>query len=269
VAFQPRALVTGASSGIGRVYSERLAREGFDLILTARREGRLKELAREIEKLGRSAEIVIADLTTREGVATVERRAAVGDVTMLVNNAGFQTYRPFVQLDPDLAEGQIHAHVTAIVRLCRAVLPAMLQRGEGAIVNVSSTLAFSAGMQESHLPKRANYAATKAFVNAFTEILAGEVEGTGVKVQALCPGVVRTEFHNVDGEPKLRPKIPLLEPEDVVQASLAALELGDVICLPALSDRDVIAREREGRHATFRNGVRSAIAERYQRKPAG
>jgi short-subunit dehydrogenase len=169
-----------------------------------------------------------------------------------------------LELDPDLAEAQIHAQVTAIVRLCRAVLPAMLQRGDGVIVNVSSTLAFSAGMQEAHLPKRANYAATKAFVNAFTEILAGEVSGAGVKLQALCPGVVRTEFHNVDGEPKLRPKIPLLEPEDVVQASLAALTLGDVICLPALSDRGVIDREREGRHATFRSGMRGEIAERYR-----
>ncbi len=89
-------------------------------------------------------------------------------------------------------------------------------------------------MTEAFLPKRANYAATKAFVNAFTEILASEVSGTGVRVQALCPGVVRTEFHDVDGEPKLRPNIPLLEPEDVVQASLAGLKLGDVICMPAL-----------------------------------
>ena len=80
-------------------------------------------------------------------------------------------------------------------------------------------------------------------MNAFSEILASEVSGTGVRVQALCPGVVRTEFHDVDGEPKLRPKIPLLEPEDVVEASLAALKLGDVICLPALSDRAMAERE--------------------------
>jgi short-subunit dehydrogenase len=261
---RPLALVTGASSGIGRVYAKRLAKGGFDLILVARREERLKELARELEQDGRRAEIVLADLTMREGVAAVEKRAAAGDVTMLVNNAGFQTYKPFVELDPDLAEAQIHAQVTAIVRLCRAVLPAMLERGDGAIVNVSSTLAFSAGMTEPHLPKRANYAATKAFVNAFTEILATELAGTGVKVQALCPGVVRTEFHDIDGQPVLRPKIPLLEPQDVVEASLAGLKLGDVICLPALSDRALVEREREGRHAMFRSGVKSEIAERYR-----
>ena len=183
---------------------------------------------------------------------------------MLVNNAGYQTYMPFVELDPDAAEAQIHAMVTAVVRLCRAALPAMLARGKGDIINVSSTLAFSAGMDDAFLPKRANYAATKAFVNAFSEILATEVAGTGVRVQALCPGVVRTEFHDVDGEPKLRPKIPLLEPEDVVEASLAALKLGDVICLPALSDRAVVEREREGRSAMFRSAVKAKMAERYR-----
>ena len=201
---------------------------------------------------------------TRDGLAKVEKRAGAGDIAMLVNNAGYQTYMPFVELDPDVAEAQIHAMVTAVVRLCRAALPAMLARGKGDIVNVSSTLAFSAGVTEAFLPKRANYAATKAFVNAFTEIVANEVAGTGVGLQALCPGVVRTEFHNVDGEPKIRPNIPLLEPEDVVQASLAALKLGDVICLPALSDRAIAEREREGRSAMFRAGVSGEMAERYR-----
>ncbi len=188
---RPIALVTGASSGIGRVYAKRLAADGYDLVITARREARLKDLARELEAAGAKAEIVVADLDTPEGVAKVEKRAAKGDIAMLVNNAGYQTYMPFVELDPDVAEAQIHAMVTAVVRLTRAVLPAMLKRGAGDIVNVSSTLAFSAGMTEPFLPKRANYAATKAFVNAFTEIVANEVAGTGVRLQALCPGVVQ------------------------------------------------------------------------------
>ena len=185
---RPCALVTGASSGIGRAFAQRLARDGFHLILVARRQERLAELAGEIEKLGATAEIVVADLTTPEGLAAVEKRAAAGDLTMLVNNAGFQAYRPFVELDPDVAEAQIFLHTTVPVRLSRAALPAMLARGDGAIVNVSSMLAFSAGMDQPYLPKRATYAATKAFVSAFTETLAGELVGTGVKVQALCPG---------------------------------------------------------------------------------
>jgi len=261
---RPCALVTGASSGIGRVFAERLAGDGYDVILVARRRERLEDLAQQLEKNGTRTEVIVADLTTAEGLAAVEARAAAGDVSMLVNNAGFQTYMPFVALDPDRAEGQIRAQVTAIVRLCRAVLPAMIARGDGAIVNVSSTLAFSAGMQATHLPKRAVYAATKAFVNAFTEILADELEGTGVKVQVLCPGVVRTEFHNVGDEPLLRPKIPVMEPEDVVTASLAGLALGDVVCQPALVDRALIDREREARHAVFGAGMSAELSPRYR-----
>jgi hypothetical protein len=172
---------------------------------------------------------------------------------------------PFAELDPDAAEAQIHVQATAIVRLCRAALPAMLARGEGAIVNLSSTLAFAAGMDASHLPKRAVYAATKAFVNAFTETLAVELKDTGIKVQARCPGVVRTEFHDLDGKPgAVRPNVPVLEPEDVVQASLAALRLGDAVCVPALADRALIERERESRHAIFKGGLSAEIAERYR-----
>src|ERR1019366_2505735 len=104
---------------------------------------------------------------------------------MLINNAGFQTYMPFVELDPDYAEAQIRVQVTAVVRLSRAVLQGMLARRSGAIVNVSSMLAFSAGMDRPFLPKRAAYAATKAFINAFTETLSTELAGTGVQVQAL------------------------------------------------------------------------------------
>jgi short-subunit dehydrogenase len=261
---RPCALVTGASSGIGRAFAERLARDGSDVILVARREERLKELARELEKHGAKVEIIVADLATSKGLATVEQRAAAGDVTMLINNAGFQNYMPFAEIDADRAGAQIQLHVTAVVRLSRAVVPAMLARGDGAIVNVSSMLAFSAGADQPFLPKRATYAATKAFVNAFSETLATELAGTGVKVQALCPGVVRTEFHNVDGEPKLRPNVPIMEPEDVVAASLAALQLGDVVVPPSLSDRALIDREREARLAVFVAGRSAELAERYK-----
>ena len=263
---RPCALVTGASSGIGRVFAQRLARDGFDLILVARRQERLEELARQVEKTGARAEVVVADLATPEGLAAVERRAAAGDLTMLVNNVGFQTYMPFVDLDPDLAEAQICVQVTAIVRLSRAALSAMLARGSGAIVNVSSMLAFSAGMDQPFLPKRATYAATKAFVNAFTEMLSSELAGTGVKVQALCPAVVRTEFHDVDGKPVLRPNVPVMEPEDVVEASLAGLALGDVICSPALLDRGLLDRERQARHALFGGARGAELSPRYGAK---
>src|SRR4029453_4791240 len=128
----------------GLAFARRLARDGYDVILVARRQERLMQLAREIGKDGAKARVVLADLGVPGGLATVERRAASGDVTMLVNNAGFQTYMPFVELNPDLAEAQIRVQVTAVVRLSRAVLPAMLARNAGAIINVSSMLAFSA-----------------------------------------------------------------------------------------------------------------------------
>ena len=262
--LRPCVLVTGASSGIGRAFARRLARDGCHLILVARREERLAELASEIGTLAATAEILVADLTVRDGLAAVETRAAAGDVTMLVNNAGFQAYRPFVELDPDLAEAQLYLHATVPVRLCRAVLPAMLARGDGAIVNISSMLAFSAGMDQPYLPKRATYTGTKAFVSAFTETLAGELAGTRVKVQALCPAVVRTEFHDVDGKPVLRPNAPVMEPEDVVEASLAGLALGDVICSPALGDRSLLDREREARHAVFGAGRGDELSARYR-----
>jgi short-subunit dehydrogenase len=211
--------------------------------------------------------VLVADLAAPEGLATAEQRAAAGDVTMLVNNAGFQTYMPFVQLNPDFAEAQIRVQVTAVVRFSRAVLPAMLARNAGAIINVSSMLAFSAGMDQPFLPKRAVYAATKAFVNSFTETLSSELVGTGVKVQALCPGVVRTEFHNVDGKPVLRPNVPIMEPEDVVEASLAGLALGEVICSPALVDRSLLDQERQARHAVFGGGRGAEPSPRYRPKP--
>ena len=226
----------------------------------------MRSFARQVKNDGALAEVLVADIATPKGLAEVERRTAMGDVAMLVNNAGFQAYMPFVDLDPDRAEAQIQVHVTAIVRLSRAALPSMLARGSGAIINVSSMLAFSAGMDQPFLPKRATYAATKAFVNAFTETLAGELVGTGVKVQALCPGVVRTEFHDVDGKPALRPNVPVMEPKDVVEASLAGLALGDVICSPALADRSLLDHERQARDAVFGGGRGAELSSRYQAK---
>ena len=260
-----RALVTGASSGIGRAFAKRLAADGYDLVLVARRGERLSELGQELAALGADGEILVADLSTAEGLSAVERRARAGDLEMLVNNAGFQTYMPFVELDPAVGDAEISVQATAVMRLSRAVLPAMLARGSGAIVNVSSMLSFTAGLDNAFLPKRAVYAATKAFVNAFSQILASELAGTGVKVQALCPGVVRTEFHDVDGKPVLRPNVPIMEPEAVVQASLAGLGLGDVICIPSLENRGLLDDELKARGNLFASGRGSELSPRYRR----
>jgi short-subunit dehydrogenase len=240
---RPCALVTGASSGLGEVFAERLAADGHDLIVVARREDRLRALADRLRDThGTATEVLVADLTAPQDLRQVEAQIATGPaLDLLVNNAGFGSYRPFLQLDPDRAEELIRLQVLTVTRLARAALPAMVARGRGAVVNVSSQLAFSAALASPQLPPgRAVYAATKAYVNAFTQLLAGELAGTGVRVQALCPGVMRTEFFARMGTDVNRLPIRPMEPSAVVSASLAGLQRGQVLCVPGLDNASTL-----------------------------
>jgi len=235
---EPRtALVTGASSGIGLAFAQRLAKDGYRLILVARRADRLEALAKEFgEKFGAGFEVFPADLIRPEELLAVEERIA-GEpaLELVVNNAGFGTAGAFADLDPDAEESEIRLNVLAVVRLARAALPGMIERGRGAIINVSSMAGFNAS------PYMATYAATKAFVNSFTEGLHEELAGTGVKVQALCPGFTRTEFQDVARvEPDL-PGFAWQEPDAVVDASLAALERGTLVVVPGLGNQAMAA----------------------------
>jgi short-subunit dehydrogenase len=257
---RPRALVTGASSGIGQAFVERLAKYGYDLIIVARRLDRLDALAGRLRASGIAVEVMAADLTDRAGLNWIEAYIRDDALAMLVNNAGFGGYGPFLELDSNLAERQIQLHLTALVRLTRAALPGMVARKSGAVISVSSMLAFSGNIRMER-PKRATYAASKAFINTFTQALAQELEGTGVRVQALCPSLVRTEFHDaLGGRP---PGVPVIEPDDIVRASLAGLALGEVICAPTLPDASAIARLAEAEAALFGQGRAPAVAERY------
>jgi hypothetical protein len=262
------ALVTGASSGLGAAFAERLAHDHYDLILVARRRDRLEELAQRLRAAHAvTVEVLAADLTQATGLKAVEERiAAAPALALLVNNAGFGGYQPFITLDPDRADELIRLQVIAVTRLTRAALPGMIARGQGAVINVSSRLAYSATLPSPPLPKRATYAATKAFVNAFTQILANELEGTGVRVQALCPGLVQTEFHEQAGvDPARLPAGSVMSPEDVVQASLAGLAVGEVVCLPALADPALLARVDESQRQLFDQTRSGRLADRYQR----
>lgn len=262
---RPLALVTGASSGIGHAYAERLACTGHDLVLVARRRDRLEEAAATLTRLGAGAEILVADLAEPAGLAAVEQRIA-GDTRLafLVNNAGFGNYGPFIEADMALADRQIDLHLKATVHLCRAALPGMVARRAGTIVNVASSLAFTAPVKLER-PKRATYAASKAFINAFTQIVAGEIEGTGVRIQSLCPGVVRTEFHdNLGGRP---PQFPALDPGMVVDASLASLALGEVICVPQLLDTASLDRLNETLKTVWDGSRTDHVAPRYWGRP--
>jgi uncharacterized protein len=261
---RPCALVTGASSGLGEAFAEHLAADGHDLIVVARRQDRLRALADRLRDAhGTATQVLVADLTAPQDLRRVKARITAGPaLDLLVNNAGFGGYRPFLQLDPDTAEELNRLQVLAVTRLARAALPAMVARGQGAVVNVSSQLAFSAALPSPPLPPgRAVYAATKAYVNAFTQLLHGELAGTGVRVQALCPGVMRTEFYQRMGTDLGRVPIRPMEPSAVVSASLAGLQRGQVLCVPGLDDASTLdgvgAAERRILEQAWTNRVMS------------
>jgi short-subunit dehydrogenase len=185
------ALVTGASSGIGRAFAAGLARRGLDLVLVARRQDRLEALATELKSAhGRAGEILAADLVDPDQLASVEARLAdaARPVDVLVNAAGFGTQGRFAELPLDGEDRMVRLLVLALTRLCHAALPGMLERGRGGIVNVSSI----AGHQP--IPRWATYSASKAYVTTFTRALNAETHGSGVDVMLLAPGFTHTEF---------------------------------------------------------------------------
>lgn len=261
---RPVALVTGASAGIGLVFAERLAQSGHDLIAVARRADRLEALAARLgSEHGAAVEVLVADLATAAGVDAVAAHAAARAPEVVVNNAGFGGYRRFAELDPAVADQLLQVHVRAIVQVTRAVLPGMLERGRGAIVNVASLLAFSAAAPPGNfMPARVVYASAKAFMVAFTQLLATELSGTPVRVQVCLPGIVKTEFHEVQGIDTSRMP-PRMTPEDIVTASLRALELGEVICAPAVEDTGVFKTVADAQLAIMANATKASLAKRY------
>jgi short-subunit dehydrogenase len=234
-------LITGASSGIGAEFARQLARAGYDLLLVARREERLHALAGELTRAyAIQVETMTADLTTERDIQRVEQQAAALDaLVLLINNAGFGTQGPFAASDLDKQLAMITLHITASVRLMRAALPGMSRRRAGAIINVSSIAAFFA------TAGGANYGATKAYLNTFSEALQIELQETGVKVQALCPGFTLSEFHDTAEYQRFhRSQVPRrlwMTAEAVVSDSLAALAGNKVIVVPGWQYRALVA----------------------------
>jgi short-subunit dehydrogenase len=251
------ALVTGASTGIGRIFAERLARDQYDLVLVARDAGRLEELGKRLAaERGIEARALVADLTEPAGVARVEAELAGQPPDLLVNNAGFGTVGRFAELDVEGEDREVRLNVLALMRLTHAALRPMLERGHGGVINVSSL----AG--ESASPYTATYAATKAFVTSFTEALSEELRGSGVRVQVLLPGFTRTEFQERAGiDPSSIPSFAWMEPEAVVDASLAGLEKGQVVCIPGLGNRILAPFQR----ILPRSLVRRAVGASFER----
>jgi short-subunit dehydrogenase len=229
--MRPLALITGSSSGIGAAFAPQLAARGYDLVLVARRQNRLEDLAAKLERSHEvKAEILPADLTIDDQLAAVEQRIdAAANLELLVNNAGFGTRGKFFTVDIGGQDQMHRLHVLATVRLTHAALGGMIARGKGGIINVSSV----AGFWQS--PGSISYCATKCWMNSFTEGLALELTSAGspVKVQALCPGYTLSEFHDVAEMD--RKKIPAsfwMRAEDVVAESLRGLELGKTFVIP-------------------------------------
>jgi short-subunit dehydrogenase len=220
------ALVTGASSGIGREIARQLAARGTHIVAVARDEARLADLAREVAEARDDVEVEVlpADLADPDQVATVEARLAddgARPVDLLVNNAGFGTYGRFVDLDRDGEEREIRVNVVALVRLTHAALGPMLARGHGTILNVSSV----AGLQAT--PGNATYGATKAYVASFSEAVHEELAGTGVTLTAVLPGFTRTEFQQRAGiEGRDIPGFAWQSVEDCAAEALAGARAG-------------------------------------------
>jgi short-subunit dehydrogenase len=257
--------VTGASSGIGEAFASTLAAEGWDLAITARRGERLRDLAERLTGgHGVSVQIHVADLADPGDVAELEQVIAAAAPDLLVSNAGFAGYCEFLDVEPQVVSDLIGVHVMAVSRLARAAIPAMVARGSGAIINVASLLAFSGCMPPQPLPYRATYAGAKAFQVAFSQALAGELAGTGVQVQACCPGLVETEFHALAGLDLSGIPFPVMRPEEVASAALTGLRLGEVVCVPGLQDRSLIDNVNEAQQALFLTAVTSGLASHYQ-----
>ncbi|MBN2077823.1 MAG: SDR family oxidoreductase [Spirochaetes bacterium] len=230
------ALITGATSGIGRAYAERFARMGYDLVITGRRKRVIDEAARAIRKNhGVSVKVVIAEFTAEAGVrAVLDAIRREKNLAVLVNNAGYGIDGLFADLPIGDHLDMVKVHVTAALRFIHAVLPGMIERKKGAIINVSSLGAFAPS------PINGIYGGSKSFLNVFTESLHLETRRHGIRVQALCPGFTVTDFHNkmgVEEEVRGNRMIHWMNPEKVVEISMRCLEKGKVICIPGLRNR--------------------------------
>ena len=228
---QPIAVVTGASAGIGEAFARALAARRHDLVIVARNETRLAELAGEIRREhGVAIEVLGADLETDEGVARVEARLRREEhpAELLVNNAGFGTTGAFHSLPIDGEVAEIRLNVLALVRLTHAAVAPMVARGHGGVINVSSVGAYQP------TPHSATYSATKAFVSSFTNAIHEELHGTGVKAMVLAPGFTHTKFHEraqVDNTSKM-PEFLWQSAYEVVAAALKAYDRGRAVCIP-------------------------------------
>lgn len=236
------ALITGASSGIGKTFAKSLASQGFDLIIIARREELLHQLSKElINNYSVEIEVIPADLSIENDLMMIEKRIKNYDnISMLINNAGFGTRGTFDSVDIDKSVNMIKVHIIASVRLIKAIIPQMINRNSGTIINVSTITADIAN------PYITVYTATKAFLNIFSKSLDLEMKqmGINIKIQALCPGLTKTNFFstkewNFESADKFFNEFNALSSEEVVEESLESLTKDEIIVIPGLKNRQL------------------------------
>jgi hypothetical protein len=254
------ALITGASSGIGAVYADRLAKRGYDLILVARNKERLVGLAQRLAReTGRRVETLAADFTIATDLRRVEDvLRANADISLLVNNAGVGAARPLLSSDVDKMEDMIRLNVNALTRLTYAAVPGFVERSNGTIINISSSVAISLEVLNGV------YGGSKAFVLAFTQSLVHELSDKGVRVQAVLPGATATAFWDTAGVPVHQlPPQTVMSAEDLVDAALAGLDLGETVTIPSLPNQAEWDRYDAARRAMSSKLSSTIPAPRY------
>ncbi|MGB9376822.1 MAG: SDR family oxidoreductase [Mycobacteriales bacterium] len=254
------ALVTGATAGLGAAFCRRLARDRMDLILVARDRERLELAAKELAaEHGIEVETLPADLSTDEGCARVADRLSDEDrpVDVLINNAGIGLGRSFLKASVEDGLRLTMLNVLAVQRLTHAALPPMIRRGRGDVVNVSSVAGFTPGRSD------ATYSASKAWVTCFSEALHAHTAGTGVRVMALCPGFVHTEFHQRAGINMSRlPELLWTDADDVVREGIHALRRGRAVCVPGWQYKTIVTLARHAPRFVVRRAAAKSGAPR-------
>lgn len=254
------AIVTGASSGIGKVYADRLAARGYDLVLVARRADRLHQIAAELqERFPIRAEVLVADLAQPTGLsATAEKITSDDTISLLVNNAGFSAAKPLVETSSEVIASMIALNITALTVLSKAALARFQECGSGTIINIGSGVGFAP------LPWVPVYGPTKAYVLQFTQLLQQQVAGTGVRVQLVMPGAVVSEGWDVAGV-SLSTMDPatVMTTEDCVDAALSGLDGGELITAPSLQDETVLHNFEAASSALLQAVFHGEPAARY------
>lgn len=260
IAQPSTALITGASTGIGARYAQRLAERGYDLVLVARNRERLEQVAARLRaETGRTVDILVADLTDSADLRRVEERLESDvSITLLLNNAGLGATASMLDSGVADLDRMIALNVIALTRLTRAVMPRLVARGQGTVINISSIAAIAPEVLNG------TYGGSKAFVLALTQSLQHEVGDKGIRVQAILPGATATEFWDHAGVPVAHlPHEIVMRVEDMVDAALAGLDQGEVITIPALPERADWDAFEDARRALGPNLSHTMPAQRY------